>query len=368
MSASTSSPDFDVVIIGAGFAGAATAWALARQAPTLRVALLERDPALGAYASGRSAGMGRQLAEDDETTALTLAGARALREHGAGRFWHERGGLLTFDEAEHAASYRARAAAHRLPCRALGRAELEDLGLLAAHGLWVPSDGLIDVSEFLAFLVTRAQDGGAALWLGAEVSALTASPHGASLDTSRGALTCRAVVEATGAWAGALTGRAFTPLRRHVHVLAAAPSRTRASTGAEPRLAQDGPFVWHIGEREVYLRPRADGSWLSSPCDERPGAPGDQTIDAEAVPELAARLGALAPAWAGAAPQQAWSCQRTFAAGRRMVIERDPTHPQLVWAAALGGHGATAACAVGEATAALVREALADYRGVSGTR
>ncbi len=358
--------DFDVVIIGAGFAGAATAWALLAQAPALRLALVDRDPALGAYASGRSAGMGRQLAEDDETTALTLAGARALREHGAGRFWHEHGGLLTFDEAHHLVAYQARAAAHQLTCRAVARPELERLGLHAEHGLWVPSDGLIEVREFLAFLVTQAQRRGAALELGTEVTSISFPKSGPRLETPRGTLTCRAVVEATGAWAGALTGRAFAPLRRHVHVLPGAP--TEGSSGpdeppatAEPRLASDGPFVWHLGAREVYLRPRADGTWLSSPCDEHAGAPGDQSIDLEAVQELEVRLGALAPAWARVAPQQAWSCQRTFTAERRMVIERDSRHPSLVWAAALGGHGATAACAVGQAAAELVRQALADY-------
>lgn len=359
---STLPSDFDAVIIGAGFAGAATAWALLRQEPALRVALLERDPALGAYASGRSAGMGRQLAEDDATTELTLAGARGLREHGAGRFWHERGGLLTFDEPHHLAAYQARAATFQLACRAVGRAELGRLGLHAAHGLWVPSDGLIDVGDFLAFLVAQAQEGGAALWLGTEVQALFAAASGWHLETQRGALTCRAVVEATGAWAGALTGRTFSPLRRHVHVLAGAPLTTGEPPAAdEPRLTSEGPFVWHLGAREVYLRPRADGTWLSSPCDERGGLAGDQSVDPEAVAELAVRLGALAPAWASVAPQQAWSCQRTFAADRRMVIERDLQHPALVWAAALGGHGATAACAVGQRAAALVRQVLAGY-------
>lgn len=358
--------DFDVVIIGAGFAGAATAWALLRQAPALRLALLDRDPALGAYASGRSAGMGRQLAEDDATTELTLAGARALRQHGAGRFWHEHGGLLTFDEPHHLAAYQARAATFQLDCRAMGHSELERLGLHAEHGLWVPSDGLIEVREFLAFLVAQAQQGGAALELGTEVTAIAFPKSGPRLETARGALTCRAVVEATGAWAGALTGRAFSPLRRHVHVLPGAPTEGAPSpdeprAANAPRLASDGPFVWHLGEREVYLRPRADGTWLSSPCDEHAGAPGDQSIDLEAVQELEVRLGALAPAWARVAPQQAWSCQRTFAADRRMVIERDPQHPALVWAAALGGHGATAACAVGHAAAELVCQALASY-------
>ncbi|HEY0254399.1 MAG TPA: FAD-dependent oxidoreductase, partial [Kofleriaceae bacterium] len=60
----------NVVIIGGGFAGAATAWALNRLG-IADVIVLEREVQLGRYASGRSAGLGRQLTEDDETTALT---------------------------------------------------------------------------------------------------------------------------------------------------------------------------------------------------------------------------------------------------------------------------------------------------------
>ena len=82
----------DVVIVGAGFAGCATAWALGRRG--LRAVVLEREAALGRYASGRGAGLGRQLAEDDETTTLTVQGAALLREELA-LAWAPTGGLLT---------------------------------------------------------------------------------------------------------------------------------------------------------------------------------------------------------------------------------------------------------------------------------
>src|SRR5690242_4023263 len=69
----------DVAIIGAGFAGLATAWALRRRGVT-NVIVLEREAELGRFASGRSAGLGRQLAEDDDTTRYTTRGAEILRE------------------------------------------------------------------------------------------------------------------------------------------------------------------------------------------------------------------------------------------------------------------------------------------------
>jgi glycine/D-amino acid oxidase-like deaminating enzyme len=71
---------------------------------------------------------------------------------------------------------------------------------------------------------------------------------------------------------------------------------------------------------------------------------------------LRARLAAAAPApgspaWADAAIVRRWACQRAFTPSRTMRLGRDPARPWLVWAAGLGGHGATASAAVGEVVA-----------------
>jgi glycine/D-amino acid oxidase-like deaminating enzyme len=53
-----------------------------------------------------------------------------------------------------------------------------------------------------------------------------------------------------------------------------------------------------------------------------------------------------------------WACQRAFTENRKMRLGRDSQRPWLVWAAGLGGHGATAAPAVGETVALAVVDAL----------
>jgi glycine/D-amino acid oxidase-like deaminating enzyme len=65
-------------IVGGGFAGLATAWALA-DAGVDGVVVLERDSRLCGHASSHNAAMCRALAEDDAWTALTAAGAAWLR-------------------------------------------------------------------------------------------------------------------------------------------------------------------------------------------------------------------------------------------------------------------------------------------------
>jgi len=303
--------------------------------------VLEREPALGRYASGRGAGLGRQLAEDDATTGLTMRGAQLLRR----RFpsaWTEIGGLLGFDDPRHAEAYAARARRFALAHEVLGRGAVRARwpafsGLPLASAIHVPSDGVIDIRALLA-------------GLSEEVEVVYEAPvvrvSDGRVETARGVLAARVVVDAAGAWAGAVTGAPpLDAYKRHLFVLEAA-----APPGA--------PYLWHLGAEEVYAR--ADGAHLLvSPCDGAVTAPADQqpTPDGDAC--LEARLRAAAPELAGAAIVRRWACQRAFAPDRRMRLGRDPRRPWLVWAAGLGGHGATAAAAIGEVVADEVLAALA---------
>ena len=72
----------------------------------------------------------------------------------------------------------------------------------------------------------------------------------------------------------------------------------------------------------------------------------------------AALLDECDSAIAGVPITRRWACQRAYTEDRKMRLGRDPNRPWLVWAAGLGGHGATAAPAVGERVAAAVVEAL----------
>jgi len=332
----------DVAIVGGGFAGIATAWALARSG--VGAVVLEREVAPGRFASGRGAGLGRQLVEDDVTSAQTVRGAQVLRAELAAA-WRPCGGILSFDQAAAADAYQARAARLGVPAERIDRAGVlarwpgvEELPIAAA--LHVPSDGVIDVVALLAELAR-----GIAVVCDASVDRVEPSPRGVRLGTSRGVLVARVVVDAAGAWAGALT--ADPPLeafKRHVYVL-------------EAEAAPGAPFLWHLGSDELYARGDA-GGLLVSPCDATATAAADQQPDSIGAAMLRVRL--AASAWGGARIARQWACQRAFTANRRMRLGRDPIRPWLVWAAGLGGHGATAAAAVGEVVAQACIAALSD--------
>jgi glycine/D-amino acid oxidase-like deaminating enzyme len=320
----------EVAIIGGGFAGCATAWALAR-AGIDDVVVIERERELGRYASGRGAGLGRQLAEDDDTTVLTVRGAAVLRGELAAA-WTPCGGLLSFDDAAHADAYVARARRFGVPVERIDRDAVVARwpvarALTIASGLRVPGDGVIDIRRLLAMYAERAR-----IVLDAPVVGVSAG----TVATSRGEIAARVVVDAGGPWAGRLTAdEPLATFKRHLAVLEVAPP--------------DGASWWHLGDAEVYARGEAGGV-LASPCDETRGSPDDFEVAGDGVAPVRALFGAPV--------RREWACVRSFTQDRKMRLGRDARRPWLVWAAGLGGHGATASAAIGETVARAVIDAL----------
>jgi glycine/D-amino acid oxidase-like deaminating enzyme len=320
----------EVAIIGGGFAGCATAWALAR-AGIEDVVVFERERELGRYASGRGAGLGRQLVEDDDTTALTVRGAAVLRGELAAS-WTASGGVLSFDDPARADAYLERARRFAVAVERIDRAAVVARWPVAAAlpiacGLWVPGDGIIEIRRLLATYAERAR-----IVLGAQVLGVTAG----KVATSRGEVAARVVVDAGGPWAGMITGdEPLDAFKRHLAVLEVAPP--------------DGASWWHLGDAEIYARGDAGGV-LASPCDEVRGSPDDFEVAADGIAPVRALFDAPL--------RREWACVRSFTHDRRMRLGRDPRRPWLVWAAGLGGHGATASAAVGEIVARAVVDAL----------
>jgi D-arginine dehydrogenase len=355
----------DVAVIGGGFAGAATAWWIARTCGA-SVAVLEREDRPGKHASGRGAGLGRQVTEDDATTALAVRGARWLRNAlpgpwPAGPPWIASGSFLTFADEGAMTAHLARAARFGVACEAVDVARVVArwpglAGMPARGALWFPDDGLIRVRALLDGLLAGARAAGARLVVGCAVGDArpSAAGSGASveLDTAKGPIRARVVVDAAGAWAGELARRwgagdgGLVPWKRHLAIVGAAAP------------AADAPFVWHVAPGELYARPDALGT-LVSPCDATPSTPHDPAADPDAALRVHVRLRVSAPELAIAPVVRTWACLRTFTPDRAPRVGADPEHPWLVWVAGLGGHGATAAMAIGEDGAAVVTKLLA---------
>ncbi len=350
-----------VVIIGAGFAGASTAWALARLGAGPGV-ILEREPTYGVHASGRNAGLLKVSEEDPLVRALAIrsvAHLSTIEAHEPDLVRHTGGVALG------GAGW---AGAFEHLSGVLEEARVESSILTASHArerwpilrsvsfesaFWCACEGVVDVHALLTHYLRVARSSGFVLRTNTGAEALIVEGgRVVGVETLAGPVRADLVVDATGAWAGRL-GREGRPLpleprRRHLFV-----------TGPVSGVDRDLPFVW-AEDAGYYFRPEGDGLLLS-PCDETPWPPGLPPTDPAAAELLAEKLARHAPGFADLAVRNQWACLRTFAPDGRPLIGPDPDLPGLFHVSGLGGFGMMTSAAVGELSAALIAGTRPDW-------
>ena len=349
-----------IVIVGAGFAGAATAWALARRGVS-DVLILEREEFPGTHSSGRNAAMIRQLIEEPSIAALARASARIFRNppEELADFMHFKqvGSLLMGERAHLSALFESISRAIRSEMEVQWRSHKQASGLVPAldgasreAALWTETDGVIDAAALLHGYLKYAQRAGAKLLCNCEVQAIKQGDHGHfRLQTSTGEVEAEVLVNAAGAWAQGLAEKAgasslqLQPKRRHLFV-------------SEPLdwVGGNWPFVWDVS-REFYFRPESGGLLLCA-GDASDMAACDPPTDPSVLELLAHKLDAHCPGLSNIRVRRFWAGLRTFAPGNEFVVRRDPVLEGFVWVAALGGHGVTCSPAVGELAAQAILE------------
>ncbi len=350
------------VIVGAGFAGAATAWALGERGLGPGV-ILEQELSFGVHASGRNAALFKVSESDPIVAALgrrSLASVRRL-ESGGDQFISRTGGF-TVGGPKFAAEIESlhRALEHGGISSRLLSAEqaVREFSFLDAvdfdTALWCADDGVADIHALLGRYLERARETGFTLHVNTRASELVIEAGRAvGVRTEAGdEIRGDTIVDASGAWAGRL-GRAsrplpLTPLRRHLFVSAAMPFVTR-----------DLPFVW-VEDVAFYFRPEGDGLLLS-PCDETAMEPGVPPTDPAAAELLAEKLARAVPAWSDLAIRRSWACLRTFARDRLPLVGPDPDIPNLFHVSGLGGFGMTCSAGIGELAAELLAGQSVDW-------
>lgn len=201
--------DADVVVVGAGIVGCATAYFLARRG--VRVVVVERGPVPGEQ-SRKNWGFVRQQGRDPAELPLVMEANRLWRglerELGADLEWVQGGNLALAADAERLAAFEAWlpiAREHGLDTRLLRPGDLTTVvpGLAGdwAGGLHTPGDGHADPEKATDALARAAVAHGASLHLDCAVQGVTTRAGAVGgVVTERGEIRTATVVCAAGAW------------------------------------------------------------------------------------------------------------------------------------------------------------------------
>lgn len=353
-------PVFDIVVVGAGIAGASLGARLAGRASVL---LLEMEAQPGYHATGRAVAFWSASYGGPEITPLTLASHAALErpdpafsERG---FLTPRGGFH-IGRATDAARCAALADAYgaQSPFAPVDGAELHARipGLRADWSLGLAEPGIadIDAAGLLGACLMRFRRQGGALRTGARFAGATWRDGLWQVRLSTGE-TVRAgrLVDAAGAWADEVARESgVAPLGIRPLL------RTVVQLRVDRPLPPDMPLVLDLSERFYFKPVGARQIWLT-PHDEQPSPPVDA---APAELDVAIAIDRLQQAvdWRVEAVERKWAGLRSFAPDRRPVYGADPDRPAFFWFAGQGGFGLQTAPAAACLGAALLLGEAAD--------
>ena len=202
----------DVAVVGGGLVGAATALALSSREPSregLTVAVLEAEDRLAAHQSGHNSGVihsGLYYKPGSLKAALCVEGARALYRFCAEEgIAHERCGKLVvvtapeelprLDELERRGGANGLVGLRRLRGEEIREVEPHAAGIAALH---VPETGIVDYKAVAHAYGRKVEERGGTVWTGARVTAVRKDGPGLVVETPRGAVACRLLVNCAG--------------------------------------------------------------------------------------------------------------------------------------------------------------------------
>src|SRR5712671_2529925 len=369
----------EVVIVGAGVIGASVAWHLAALG-VRDVLVLDRGAAPGGGSTGRATGGFRAQFGTSVNVRLSLFAREKLRRfrdevgvdpgyRPCGYLWLARtpaelGALRTAQQVQHEAGLtEARLVEPREIAELNPAVSLDGV----AGGAYCPTAGFLRPLEVLRGYLEGARRLGVRVRLGEEVQALPRGPGGRieSVRLGGGEISCGTVVNAAGAWAGAL-GRlagvevAVVPLRRQV-----------ACTVPCAALPEEMPMTLWPGDG-FHLRVRDGRVLLLRPS---PGVadPFQAEVEDAWVREVASVASQRVPALSGVAVDRtrSWAGLYEMSPDGHALLGRAPGCENLVLVNGSSGHGVMHAPALGALAAELIVHGAArslDVRALRPTR
>lgn len=355
----------DVVIVGGGCMGAATAYYLTRQGAG-RVVLVEREPQLATQSTGRNAGGVRHQFSDPANIALSRESIALFErfEDEVGTpidFWQD-GYLFLLSSPGSVAAFERAVALQRslgIDVRWLSAAEaaamtpgLDATGVVAAT--FCARDGITDPNGVTMGFVKAAHARGLTVLRDTEVTGLDVQAGRMTrVRTSRGEIATPMVVNAAGPWAGevaALAGVALpvTPERRHIFIAQPEAGASWDDARFAGRTPASRLMVIDFDTTFYFHREGAGLLFGMGDPSERPGF--DQSVRWDFLPAVTEVAMRRLPALADAAVTHAWAGLYEMTPDHNPVI--GPSGPAGFFTiAGFSGHGFQQAPAAGRALA-----------------
>jgi D-arginine dehydrogenase len=344
----------DVIVVGAGMAGASLAAEIAGEASVL---ILEAEDQAGYHSTGRSAAFWSESYGGPLIQPLTSASGRWLAgppaDFAEAPFLSPRGAIHLADAggAERLEALAAEFAGSAVPLEPMDRIALEAMlpGLRLGwdRGLYEPTCADIDVAALHAAYLKRARARGGAVRTGARVERAERRNEGWRIETRGGVFEADILVNAAGAWADTVAAAAGErPLGIQPY------RRTLSQLRIDPPAPADLPLVIDARER-FYFKPEAGGRLWLSPHDETACEPSDCAAEEYDV-ALAIHGMQQAVDWRVERVERSWAGLRSFAPDRLPVYGFAPGRRDFFWCAGQGGFGIQTAPAGAKLAAALL--------------
>ena len=267
----------DVLVVGAGIVGLATARSLLRSRPGLKITVVDKEEAVGAHQTGNNSGVlhaGVYYAPGSRKAALCRAGKAELEAFAAEHdIPFERCGklIVAVDESERPllADLLTRARGNGVAgAELVGPERMKEIEphVAGVGALWSPETGVIDFRRVAGALAGEITVAGGEILLGRRVTAIKETPGERIVETTAGPLAARDLIVCAGLQADRLAamtrtpGPRIVPFRGDYYLLrpeAAAMVRALIYPVPDPRFPFLGVHFTRRIDGEVWAGPNA---------------------------------------------------------------------------------------------------------------
>jgi L-2-hydroxyglutarate oxidase len=267
---------FDLIVVGAGIVGLATAMEMVKRRPDLKLAVLEKEGEVAAHQTGHNSGVihsGLYYKPGSLKAQMAVEGRQLMvefcQEHDLP---HDLCGKVVVatgqEEVPRLDELFRRGTANGVPgLQRIGPEEIQEHEpqAVGVAGIWSPNTGIVDYIAVARKYAELVDTGGGEVRLNTEVTGIVEEPAGLVVETSQGAIHSRALINCGGLQSdliakmtGDTYGLRIVPFRGEYYVLA--PDRYEMVNGLiypvpDPRF----PFLG------VHFTKKIDGSVEAGP-------------------------------------------------------------------------------------------------------